>query len=139
MTGSIGVLCADDNTDVGAALQRKIGRTDGFRWLGQVESADGLLELLPLDAPVLLIMDLDMPGRDPLTSAAEIAGVRPAAKVVVFSGHVAPALIDRALDAGVWGYVSKNDGEDELLCALREVMGGRVALSPEVRAVYDRA
>jgi DNA-binding NarL/FixJ family response regulator len=55
----------------------------------------------------------------------------------VFTGHVRRDLIDRALDNGAWGYVSKNDGEEELVASLRKVAAGEFALGPEARRLYD--
>ena len=42
----------------------------------------------------------------------------------------------RAIDSGAWGYVSKNDGEDALIDAVRRVIAGEFVLSPEAREMY---
>jgi DNA-binding NarL/FixJ family response regulator len=44
-------------------------------------------------------------------------------------------LIDRALECGAWGYVSKGDGEAALFEAMRKAMGGELGLSPEAQAI----
>lgn len=135
----ISVLCADDNPHVAEALRLKLSRISDFAWRGWVSSADRMADAVAEFRPDILLLDLDMPGADPLQAAADIARERPDTRIVVFSGHVRPDLIVRALEAGVWGYVSKNDGEDELVRILRAVADGQVVFSPEVEAADDWA
>lgn len=58
----------------------------------------------------------------------------PSVRVIVFSGHCGRTLIERALDGGAWGYVSKNDGEGALFDAIERAMRGEVVLSQEANA-----
>jgi len=132
----LSVLCVDDNLHVADALRLKLSRESAFEWQGWLTTADDLIATVERDHPALVLLDLDLPGRDPLTVTAELTQRCHAARVVVFSGLVRADLIDLALDAGVWGYVSKNDGEGELISALLKVGNGDIALSPEVAALY---
>lgn len=135
---TIGVLCVDDNEHVAAALQFILSRTKPFEWKGWLPSADELLgEAIKL-APAVVLLDLDMPGRNAFEAVADVVKHCPDTRVLIFSGHVRGDLVERALDAGAWGYVSKNDGEAELVKAIESVAGGHVAMSPEVKAAYDR-
>lgn len=133
---SLGVLCVDDNAEVAEALRIILGRAGGFAWLGWLPRADALVETAAQKCPRLVVLDLDMPGKDPFAALADLVDRCPDARVVVFSGHVRRDLVHRAIDAGAWGYVSKNDGEDQLLSALEGVASGELALSPEARRVY---
>lgn len=133
----VSVLCVDDNAEVAEAIRIKLSRLQGFAWTGWLPKADQLVEYAKQIRPQLILLDVDMPGLDPFAALAELSKHCPESRVLVFSGHVRGDLIERALDTGAWGYVSKNDGEDELLEALNRVAGGDFALSPEVRRVYD--
>ena len=142
MTGhhpTISVLCVDDNEPLALALRMKFGAVGGFDWRGWLPDADNLVLRAERDNPSVVLLDIDMPGRDPFDAVAELTVRCPQTRVVVFSGHVRRELIDRALEAGVWGYVSKNDGEDILIDAVHQVMSGELALSPEVQSVCDQA
>jgi DNA-binding NarL/FixJ family response regulator len=129
----IGVLCVDDNEHVAVALRLKFMAAGEFQWRGWLPSAAGLVAAAEREAPRVVLLDIDMPGPDPFEALAQIADRCPETRVVVFSGHVRRDLIDRALETGAWGYVSKNDGEDALLDAVRRVVAGELGLSPEVR------
>ena len=72
-----------------------------------------------------------------------------AAPILVLSMHAEPLFITRALAAGAQGYVSKNAAPEELITAVRRVVGGGryveaelaqalVAAPPEVNATLDQ-
>jgi two-component system response regulator DesR len=133
--GDVCVLYVDDNEDLAHALRPIISEA-GFVWCGHLPRADDLLPYVERECPEVdvLVLDLDMPGRDPFDALTDVVSQRPDIKVVVFSGYVRRELVDRAIEAGAWGYVSKNDGEATLMSAIREVVAGRFALSPEAKA-----
>jgi len=132
------VLCVDDNAAVAEALRIKLGRSGRFEWVGWLPAADRLIQLAATLSPALVVLDLDMPGADPFAQIAALREHSPDVRVVVFSGHVGPELVEKALEAGAWGYASKSDGEDDLLEVLDRVGAEEIALSPEARAAYDR-
>jgi two-component system, NarL family, response regulator DesR len=133
----ISVLCVDDNEQVAIALRMKFGSIGGFEWRGWLSAADSLVPTVLRDKPGIVLLDIDMPGRDPFDALAELTNRCPRTRVVIFSGHVRRDLVDRALDAGAWGYVSKNDGEESLVHAVRQVAAGELTLSPEARMSCD--
>jgi DNA-binding NarL/FixJ family response regulator len=132
----ISILCVDDNAHVADAVRIRLARVGGFEWKGWLPDATNLVERARSDCPTIVLLDVDMPGRDPFDASLELAGTCPDVKIVVFSGHVRRELIDKAVEAGAWGYVSKNDGEDVLVDVLRMVADGQFGLSPEVRAAF---
>ena len=132
------VFCVDDTPHVADALRIKLSRTTGFKWQGWAADADALLSMSKKCCASIVILDLDMPGRDAFAATEELLAICPDSRVVVFSGHVRKDLIDKAVKAGVWGYVAKSDGEDALVEALCKVVDGEFAFSPEVRATYDQ-
>lgn len=133
----IGVVCVDDNPQVAEALRLKLSRQGEFNWKGWLPDAGDMLEAAREHCPEIILMDVDMPGRDPFEVTQELARECPDCRVIFFSGHVRVELIDRALESGAWGYVAKHDGEESLLQAIKEVAQGGIAFSPQARAAYD--
>lgn len=132
------VLCVDDNEAVAEALRVKLTRRKEFAWTGTLPAADQLVKVCQRDCPDLVVLDADMPGKDPFEALAELTEQCPGTRVVMFSGHVRRDFISRSMEAGAWGYVSKNDGEEALLDALRKVMAGSIAFSPEAKRYYSQ-
>jgi DNA-binding NarL/FixJ family response regulator len=129
------ILCADDNEEILWALGAHLARTKGFKVVGSLSNATGLVVAVKDTNADILVLDLDMPGESPLQALREITRSGAATRTVVFSGHVRGELVTQAMDAGAWGYVSKNDGEGSLVAAIRAVMAGEIAWSPEVQSV----
>lgn len=134
----ISVLCVDDNEEVAEALRIKFLRAGGFDWNGRLETADDLVRSLNARVARIVILDVDMPGRDPFEASQEASGLFPDLRIIFFSGHLKWDYIDRAIASGAWGYVSKNDGDDALIEAVRRVIGGEFVLSPAVRDTYTQ-
>lgn len=132
------ILCADDNEEILWALGLYFGHIEGIEVVGSLSSAVGLVAAVKESKPDILVLDLDMPGKGPLQALREINRLGVATRTVVFSGHLRRELIDQAMDAGAWGYVSKNDGEGSLVEAIRAIMAGEIAWSPEVRSVIGK-
>ncbi len=131
------VYCADDNPLVTAALRVQFQHNPDFRWMGCAEDAGQLIEdLARVGCPDVVLLDIDMPGKDPFDAIGELVDLCGDVRVVMYTGMVRRDLIDRAIEAGAWGYVAKSDGEEALFDAVRKVLEGQFALSPEVEATY---
>ena len=129
------ILCVDDNEEILWALEAHFVHTKGFEVVGSLSSATGLMAAVKNTKPDILVLDLDMPGQSPLEALREVNRSGALTRTVVFSGHLRRALVAQAMDAGAWGYVSKNDGEACLVAAIRAVLAGEIAWSPEVKSV----
>ncbi len=129
----IRVLCVDDNELVALATRRRLESDPRFEWAGWLTSAAELLARVGELRPDIILLDLDMPGPDALETLSEVTAVAPGARAIVFSGYVRCDLIDRAIEAGAWGYLSKNDDIDAMVGAIAHVSDGEFALSPDAR------
>lgn len=133
----ISVLCVDDNAFVARAVELKLRDSGGLHWLGHLESAEGLAAAVAHQRPSVVLVDIDMPGPDPFDVIAEISERTETSRLLVFSGHVRCDLVERAIRAGAWGYISKNDGPEALVRGIYCVASGEFAMSPEVRTVCE--
>lgn len=134
----IRVLCVDDYPQLTHVLRRLIDAQPDLQCVACLASANDLVaEVSRLCTPpersstdattsLVIILDATMPGKDPLEAAGELAEAFPQARTIFYSGHSDGEFIDRALNAGAWGCVSKSDEPSSLLRAVREVAEGRV-------------
>lgn len=129
------IMCVDDNEEVLWALGAHFARLKDFEIVESLSTTTGLVAAVKSAKPDILVLDLDMPGQSPIGILQQINRSSGATRTVVFSGHLRSELIAQAMDAGAWGYVSKNDGEDALVVAIRAIMAGEIAWSPEVKSV----
>ena len=134
LSTTIKVLCVDDNELVGGAIRAKLEWAGGFEWVGQLPTADHLLEEAERVRPDVVLLDIDMPGRDPFSALEELTVRFPEVRALMLSGHISRGLVDRAIEAGAYGYFSKDDDFASMLDTIQDVARGNFALGPEVRA-----
>ena len=132
------VLCVDDNDLVADALRDRLRQEHGLVWVGWVCGGPHAPDRIRALKPDIILMDLEIPGTDTFALLEHLRAREPGIRVLMFSGHVHPDDIDRALDCGTWGYLSKNDDVDGLIEAIHQVGRGEIALSREARAVQKR-
>ncbi len=122
----IRVLCVDDAPDVAQIVCRLIDSEPGMQCIGCLDSADGLVDEIRGGNVDVVLLDATMPGKPPLTALREIAAEFPTVKTVILSGHDDPGFIESAMDAGAWGFVSKDHDPATMLLAIRQVAGGNL-------------
>ncbi|MEU6730841.1 response regulator transcription factor [Nonomuraea wenchangensis] len=119
----IRVLLADDQHLVREALAALLGLEPDLEVVGQVSRGDEVAPAVAALRPDVVLLDIEMPGRDGLTVAGDLTGVR----VIILTTFGRPGYLRRAMDAGVAGYVVKDARAGELADAVRRVhAGGRV-------------
>lgn len=118
------VLC-DDHRIVIDGLQSLLAGVPDMDCVGTALHGEEALYLLGHVKVDVLVTDLDMPDMDGYELIAQVKRTHPEVKGLVLSMLDEPAMIKRAIDLGVDGYVVKDAGRDEVLLAIREVHEGR--------------
>ena len=126
----IKVLCVDDNLAVAGMFVLSISQEPDMDHVGTLHSADGLGAAIAEKRPSVVLLDLSMPGREPLEVLAEVSASYPDTRVIVCTGYEDPVLVNRAIEAGAWGYVCKDSTPEEIMRAIREVSAGRFVMPP---------
>ena len=118
------VLCVDDSPDISNLCRRLIDAESDMRCLGVLDRADGLLEKVLATKPDVVLLDLTMPGKDPIMAVRELAAAAPWCRVLAFSGHDDYQRVMAITEAGAWGLISKGADPLQLTSAIRRVAGG---------------
>jgi DNA-binding NarL/FixJ family response regulator len=133
------VLLVDDNEMLVEAMQRILGKDRRFAWAGWASTREELLDRIRTDPPQIVLMDVDMPGVDSFALVRELSQQYPEVKIVMFSGHVRREYADAAVDAGAYGYLSKDDELSSICESLEMVSRGQTVLSKVVQRVLGSA
>lgn len=134
MTTPLRIMCVDDNDLIAEAMKRWIQQSGDFEWAGSTNDPTAVIDCVSKTRPSIVLLDIDMPGSNSFELVERINGIDPGARVVMFSGHVRKDLIEKSIDSGAWGYISKNESIEAVIVALRSVARGEFVLSPEVAA-----
>lgn len=134
---NISVLCVDDSPQMTRLLERVIELEPDMTSVGSLLSADHLADEVQKRSPSIVLLDLTMPGRDPLEVVRELSLCCPDTRVIVFSGHSDPEYEQAAVAHGAWGFVLKDGGVEPILDAIREVAAGAKVYRSKQRSSFS--
>lgn len=118
------VLVADDHAIVRQGL--KLILTEEFSALvfGEARNSQELLSQMGKDRWDIVVLDITMPGRSGLDVLKEVKQLYPKTPVLVLSMHPEDQFAVRVLKAGAAGYLTKENVPEEMVKAVRKVIGG---------------
>ena len=126
----IRVLIADDHAILRRGLKEILMRElDNVIW-GEAENGQQVLDQVQSHDWDLLILDITMPGRGGLDVLKNLRTLRPKLPVLVLSMHPEDQYGKRVLKAGASGYMNKESAPEELIEAVRKLLGGGRYVSP---------
>jgi len=124
------IVIAEDHTILREGLRALISSEPNLDVVGEAEDGRDAIHCVETLTPDLVLMDLSMPRMDGLDAIKEIKKRYPETKVLALTVHKTEEYILATLRAGADGYVLKDATQDELLMAIRSVLGGKSYLSP---------
>ena len=118
------ILIADDHAILRRGLRNLL--QEEFVSLEVVEARDSreALDQMVREEWDLILLDINMPGRGGLEVLTETRRVRAKAKILVLSAYAEEEFALRAFQLGASGYLNKQTAFDELLLAVRRILGG---------------
>ncbi len=128
MSVPIRVLCVDDSRDITEMYRSFIDEESDMCCVGMLGDAAALVAEVERTGATVVLLDLTMPGPDPLGVVRQLNEVRPDVRVLAFSGYDDESTVTAALDAGAWGLVSKHGRHEEVLTGLRRIAAGEVVM-----------
>jgi len=129
---SVRIVLIDDHAVVRAGYRRFLEQEAGYAVIAEAGSAEEGYALLQKLTPDILILDLSMPGEGGLSALRRFKLRWPLLPVLVFSMHDHLAFALQALRAGANGYVTKSSEPQQMVEAVRRVLAGQLALSPDL-------
>jgi DNA-binding NarL/FixJ family response regulator len=132
------IVIADDHTIFRQGLAELFAEDPAVSVVGT--AADGLevLELARRLRPDVIVLDLAMPGLNGLQVARAIRDEQLPVRVVILTMHKDAVNVRLALEAGVDGYVLKDEAFDHLAETVRSVLRGKRAISPATIDVLSK-
>ena len=123
----------DDHAVVRAGLRSLLAEA-GIEVVGEATDAESALERVGAFEPDVLIVDVNLPGRNGLDALPDLLAAVPSAKAIVLSMQSHPRYARQAFAAGANGYVVKDAVEQDLVAGVREVADGGRYVNPALGA-----
>jgi len=128
------VLVVDDHPMTRAGLIHVINHQPDLIVCGEAESAAQALDILDSSQPDLLLIDITLPGKSGLELIKDVKAMHPELLMLVVSMHDESLYADRVLRAGARGYITKHEGGEKLMEAIRHVLSGKIYVSESMSA-----
>lgn len=128
----IKVLVADDHVVVRRGIKTILLETPDLCVVEEAEDGNEVLEKIRKADFDVLLMDLDMPGKNGLDTLIELQTVRPKLPVIILSIFPEDHYGMRFLKAGASGYLEKAGAPEQLVEAVRKVAAGGKYVSPQL-------
>ena len=135
----IRLVVVDDHVLFRRGLVGLLEEMPGFKVVGQASDGQQALVVIEQLRPDLVLMDLNMPNMDGITTLRELRARKITVKVLMLTISQNDEDLIEAIRAGADGYLLKNTEPEDLRKLLRRVYDGQGALSPEVTATILRA
>jgi two-component system, NarL family, response regulator DesR len=130
----IRVLLAEDQAMIREALAALLSFEDDMEVVAQVGRGDEVAAAAQQTRPDVALLDIEMPGMDGLSAAAQLRRVSPATRIVILTTFGRPGYLRRAMESGVSGFIVKDSPADKLAQTIRKVLAGQRVIDPDLAA-----
>ena len=127
----IRVFLADDHSIVRAGLRRLIEESGDMQVVAEADDGRSALREIEKTRPDVAVIDISMPGLDGLEVISRLRDRFPELPVLVLTMHEEGQYVVRAFEAGARGYITKQSAPEQLVNAIRKVIGGSRYLTDE--------
>ena len=115
----IRVAIADDHALFRAGVKTSLSSRKDVQMVAEAENGMQLLNLLKHIAPDVVLLDIQMPIMDGLTTLPEIKRLYPDVKVIMLSMHNDHSVITRMMEIGANSYLTKDSDSEMIYQAIK--------------------
>ena len=126
----IRILLAEDQAMVRGALVALLSLEVDMEIVAEVARGDEVLAAALAAQPDVALLDIEMPGSDGLTAAAQVHTQLPACRILILTTFGRPGYLRRAMESGVVGFLLKDAPAAQLSSAIRRAMAGERVVDP---------
>jgi DNA-binding NarL/FixJ family response regulator len=124
------IIVVDDHSIVRHGLSLLLQREADLNVCSEAGTFDEALAMAREHKPDVMLVDITLKDRSGLDLIRELNRQFPGIRCLVLSMHDEAEYADRALRSGARGYVMKEDADEVIVQAIRNVLKGEIYVSP---------
>ena len=128
----IKILIVDDQLVIREKLQIALEKQPDFQVVGSAVDGDDAVKQVGLLQPDVVLLDIEMPGKDGLAAAAEIRNRFPGTRTVMLTSCSDVNSIRAAIQNGAHGYLVKQEIDSSIVELIRSVAKGHMQFGSEI-------
>lgn len=129
------VLIADDHPIFRAGLREVIAQDSALLLVAEAGDGPTALRLIRERKPAVAVLDLDMPGMSGLELARNVVQAKLPVALIILTMYKEARVFHEAIEAGILGYVLKENAVDDLLECIHSVLEGTAFISPSLSSL----
>jgi len=135
MSKKVRIIIADDHKIVRQGLHMMFAEDETMEVVGEAETGRQAIDLAHLHKPDVMTMDIGFPDMNGVAVTREIMALNPAIKVIALSMHADRYYVVEAIRAGAKAFLLKDCAFNELMAAIKAVIGGHRYLCQAVTGI----
>jgi two-component system response regulator DesR len=128
----IRVLLAEDMRILRETLVALLRLEADIEVVAEVSDGQEIVSVALARRPDVAVVDIDLPGMDGLSAAAQLHAQDPQCKVLILTVLGKPGNLRRAMAANVAGFLPKDIPAADLVAAVRRVASGERVIDPQL-------
>lgn len=121
MTEPIKVVITDDHVLFRAGVKTALSVHKDIKMIGEADNGMQLLTILKHIQPDVILLDIQMPVMDGITTLPEIKKLYPHIKVIMLTMHNDHSMISKLMELGANSYLTKNSDSEIIHEAVKTV------------------
>lgn len=135
MLGPVKLVIVDDHAMVREGLRQMLNMEDDFAIIGEAEHGDEVIEKVLTLKPDVVLMDINLPGKNGIELTDELRRRAPVIKILALTADGDRYHLSQMIKAGASGYILKDADSERLYEAIKTVAKGEAYLPPQLLSV----
>ncbi|MGB3727539.1 MAG: UvrY/SirA/GacA family response regulator transcription factor [Glaciecola sp.] len=128
----IKILVVDDHDLVRTGIVRILKDEKGFKVIEELGSGEAAIDYCRRHSPDIILMDVSMPGIGGIEATKKLARICDSARVICVSMLTENPIPAKIMQAGAFGFLSKDAEPSEMVNAIYKVHSGQKYVSPDI-------
>lgn len=134
----ITIIIVDDHRLVRETWSYILNSDPRFEVIGECESGEEAVAVIPKLTPDIVIMDINLPGISGIDATEQITQMGCSSKILGVSLHSDPNYARRMIQKGAMGYVTKNSSREEMFLAITQIQSGKKYICEEIKTILSK-
>lgn len=117
----IKILLVDDEAKIRQGWRMRLALEADMEVVGEAANGETAVAVAALTRPDVILLDIEMPGQDGLTTLSQLRRVTPACKVIIVAIYDSPHQRAWAEAEGAVAFIAKQERPEKLLTMIRAV------------------
>jgi DNA-binding NarL/FixJ family response regulator len=131
----IKIIIVDDHPMLRAGFSQTINREADLKIVDECDNGEQLISKISENDYDVVILDIDLPGRNGIEILKEVKKIKPQLSVLIFTSFPEERYGLRAIRAGANAYLSKEDDSKVIIETIRGIKGNKRKISPKLAEI----